>query len=277
MKICTNCGTELPDEAKFCYNCGTPQPSLDTLPMRYKLDLSKNIRPQIVQLFFDAFRRRIQQEHNANKHQTYVERLYEVGFRESVQLRAEQMATLIEEQEYDEVAIQQLLEESFEGMMDYFIIHYAQTLNDIKLPESILKYEALPLEKIELYELVMDYLDFDSEEETVYTDFFQMPPRKVRNASQSFLFAEPEERIFFICDQSILGSCKEGFAMTNQALYWRMPLQQAERVYYEKIEEVKREKSWITINGMFFNINSSLNLKMLKLLKKLKRLHVSAR
>jgi hypothetical protein len=102
-----------------------------------------------------------------------------------------------------------------------------------------------------------------------------MPPRKVRNASQSFLFADPNERIFFICDQSILGSAKEGFAMTDQALYWRMPLQKAERVYYDKIESVKREKRWITVNDMFFNVSPTLNLKMLKLLKKLKRLFAS--
>ena len=116
--------------------------------------------------------------------------------------------------------------------------------------------------------------NFEEEDETVYMDFLKMPPRKVRNASQSFLFAEPDERIFFICDQSILGSCKEGFAMTDQALYWRMPLQKAERVYYEKIETVLREKRWITVNDMFFNVNPTLNLKMLKLLKKLKRLFV---
>ncbi|MEM8527838.1 MAG: zinc ribbon domain-containing protein [Bacteroidota bacterium] len=276
MKFCTNCQTELPDEAKFCYNCGVPQPQINIAPTseyEYDLDLSKELSPQIVDLFFKAFQDRITEEHRAEQHKEYVELLYKVGFRESVQLRADQMASTIKKEDLDTKARQQLLENSFEGLMDYFIIHYAKELNTIALPDQILKYEGLTLAQIDLFQLIMDYLQFEVEEETLYTDFFQMPAKKVRNASNSFLFAENNERIFFICDQSVLGSCKEGFAMTEQALYWKMPLQKAERVYYDKIQEVKREKSWLMINGMFFNVNASINLKMMKLLKKLKRLH----
>jgi len=277
MKFCTNCQTELPDEAKFCYNCGVPQPQISEPKSEYEynLELEKELAPQIIDLFFKAFQKRIEEEHRAEQHKEYVELLYKVGFRESVQLRADQMGRAIEQEELDAGMRQQLLEDSFEGLMDYFIIHYAKKLNNIELPERILKYEGLSLEQIDLFQLIMDYLHFEVEEETLYTDFFQMPPKKVRNASNAFLFAESEERIFFICDQSVLGSCKEGFAMTEQALYWKMPLQKAERVYYDKIKEVKKEKNWLMINGMFFNVNPSINLKMMKLLKKLKRLHSS--
>ncbi|MEM9886443.1 MAG: zinc ribbon domain-containing protein [Bacteroidota bacterium] len=274
MKYCINCSTALPEEARFCFNCGTPQPKESIAAVRYQVDKTGDLQQQLIDLFFEAFRQRIVEEHQANQHKNYVELLYQVGFRESVQLRAEQMARQIETQDMEEVATHHLIENSFEGMMDYFIVHYAKDLNKVALSDRILKYEALSLEQIDLYQLVMDYLYFEVEEETLYTDFFNMPARKVRNASQSFLFAAAEERIFFICDQSILGSCKEGFAMTDQALYWRMPLQKAERVYYDKVGVVSREKNWITINDIFFNVNTSLNLKMMKLLKKLKRLHV---
>lgn len=275
MKFCINCKTELPDEAKFCYNCGIPQPQVNEpkIEYAYHLDIEKDLAPQIVDLFFRAFQKRIEEEHRAEQHKEYVELLYKVGFRESVQLRADQMARTIEKEELDVVTRQHLLEDSFEGLMDYFIIHYAKDLNAIELPDQILKYEGLPLAQMDLFQLIMDYLHFEVEEETLYTDFFQMPAKKVRNASKSFLFAESNERIFFICDQSVLGSCKEGFAMTEQALYWKMPLQKAERVYYDKIQDVKKEKNWLMINGMFFNVSPSINLKMMKLLKKLKRLH----
>ena len=272
MKYCTNCSTELPDEAKFCFNCGTPQPKESIITVNYQLDAAGDLKQQIIDLFFEAFRKRIAEEHQANQHKDYVELLYQVGFRESVQLRAEQMSRQIDDQGLGEVATHRLIENSFEGMMDYFIIHYAKDLNKIVLPDRILKYEGLDLKQVDLYQIIMDYLYFEVEEETIYTDFFNMPPKKVRNASQSFLFAASDERIFFICDQSILGSCKEGFAMTDQALYWKMPLQKAERVYYDKIGVVSREKNWITINDMFFNVNPAINLKMMKLLKKLKRL-----
>jgi len=73
-----------------------------------------------------------------------------------------------------------------------------------------------------------------------------------------------------ICDQSVLGSLKEGFAFTEKAIYWRMHFEPARKVSYENISEIKREKDWITINGHFFNTTNSLNIRILKLLRKLK-------
>ena len=125
MKLRINCKTELPIEAKFCYNCGVPQPEISEpkIDYAYHLDIEKDLAPQIVDLFFKAFQKRIEEEHQAVQHKEYVELLYKVGFRESVQLRADQMEKTIEQQELDEVTRQHLLEDSFEGLMDYFIIH----------------------------------------------------------------------------------------------------------------------------------------------------------
>ncbi|MFK7933873.1 MAG: hypothetical protein AB8G22_10205 [Saprospiraceae bacterium] len=123
--------------------------------------------------------------------------------------------------------------------------------------------------------MVFDYLDFQSEKETVYTDFLSMPLDKLRNAGKSFLHPQKDEKILFICDQTLFGSVKEGFAMTEAAIYWKAQFQKAQAVRYRDLQTIERQKDWININEQFFNINPSLNLKMLKLLKKLQALHQS--
>lgn len=87
-----------------------------------------------------------------------------------------------------------------------------------------------------------------------------------------FLLPKKGETLYFICDLSILGNCKDGFAMTNDCIYWKTPLEEKQRVFYKKIKGVKRQEDWITINGIFFSANKSLNMKLIRLLKKLKML-----
>ncbi len=272
MKYCINCRTELPDIAKFCSNCGTPQPEQAINKITYILDQSQDIKQQIVDQFFKALKYRIEEQHKPNQYKSYVELLYETGFRETVHLRAEQLSETIRQQQLSPVGISDLLENSYEGLLDYFIIHHGKLLNQMHFPEAILKYEGATLRNVNLPQMAFDYLDFRKEEETIYSDFLQMPPKKIRNASQSFLFATPKERIYFICDQSLLGSCREGFAMTEEGLYWKFQFHAAQRVYYHKLKDITTEKNWININGMFFNVNPSINIKMLKLLRKMKQL-----
>ena len=57
--------------------------------------------------------------------------------------------------------------------------------------------------------------------------------------------------------------------MTDRSLYWRSPFQKGKSINYQSIQGLKQEKNWIMINDQFFNINPTLNLKLLKLLKKI--------
>jgi hypothetical protein len=274
MKNCHVCRTALPDNARFCYNCGAPQTAATATPVR-RLNYQGNLTQQIEEQFFLAFRQRIEEEHSPNQVQQYSEKMYQSGFQEVVQRRAEQLAAQIQamtpEEKLDDTAINARLENTFEDLLDYFIIHFCKDLNTIKLPEAILSYQGLRWEDINLFQMVMHYLDFASESETVYTDFFAMPMDKLKNASQSFLFADSQERIFFICDQSILGSLREGFAITDRGIYWKAHLEKARAVLFSNLQTIERKKDWITINGAFFNVNQSFNLKLLKLLKKIRR------
>ena len=70
-------------------------------------------------------------------------------------------------------------------------------------------------------------------------------------------------------DLPLKGNCKEGVAMTDQGIYWKMPFDKPQTTRYQDLQAVHREKDWLMINGKFFTANARLNLKLCKLLKKL--------
>lgn len=270
---CHQCHTTLPEQAKFCFNCGAPQKAQSTPIERAFIDFDVDVIRQLDQLFLEALTKRVKEEHQEEQLPAYRERLYESGFRDLVNRRGEQIAENLQQLRTEgakAAAINQEVKYNFEELLDYFIIRYCGDLNTIGLPETILKYQDLGLENIDLFELIPDYLAFEQENETIYTDFVKMPIEKLKNASKSYLFPEKNEKILFICDQSLLGSCKEGFAMTEKALYWKAHLEKARVVAYPHLKSVARTKDWLSINGYFFNVSPSLNLKMMKLLKKIR-------
>lgn len=278
---CPECQTQLPPGARFCFHCGAPQPAepkRERKPQpKLMVDLKGDVERQLVELFFKALRRRVEEEHRGEQFQAYSERLYESGFRDTAYRKAahlaEELKALDKAGEANPAEVNRRIVEFFEDQLDYFIIHHCQDINDIPLPETILRWQGVSLDDIDLFQLVLDYLDFSSEpDEVVYTDFVKMPVGKLKNAGKYFLFPEREERIFLICDQSLLGSCKEGFALTGRALYWKAQLQTARKAEYRNLQSIHREKEWLLINGHFFHANPSLDLKIMKLLKKLNRL-----
>lgn len=276
---CVNCHTELPPGARFCFQCGAPQPAPQSEPEGAEgplIDLAGNITKQLTEAFFRVLRGKVAEEQPGADYQAYTELLYESGFRDLLHRREAQLADELRYRsgQGESVAAQnEQVRHQLDELTDYFLIHYAWPLNTIELPEAILRHQGPGGEETELEALIFDYLDFDSEpDEEVFTDFVKMPVEKLRNAGQFFLKPERrDERIFFICDQSLLGSCKEGFAMTERGLYWKAQLQTPYYVLYKTLGTVKREKDWLLIDEKFFNINLRFNIKMLKLLKRLRQ------
>ena len=132
MKTCSSCSTSLPDTAKFCLNCGVPQSIIveqGTRPI--EIDFKGDVPQQITDLFFGALEYRINEEHKANQYSQYYELLYQTGFRDTLQLRAQQLAEDIKG--LDSVAVNKLLDRSFDGLLDYFIIHFGKELNQLSL------------------------------------------------------------------------------------------------------------------------------------------------
>ncbi|MCG8330128.1 MAG: zinc ribbon domain-containing protein [Chitinophagales bacterium] len=280
---CLQCQTELPSNARFCFNCGAPQivaePIQESKQKAY-VDLEGDISQQLDQLFLQALRQRIAAEHRPEQIQDYTERLYESGFRDTVYRRSEQMADLLSElspEDTDVLIVNEKIDDLMDNLLDLFIIHHCRDINEVELPEAILRYHDVSLHDVSLFDLAMDYLDFENEPlETVHTDFLKMPREALKNASKFFLYPSTDEKILLICDQSLLGACKEGFALTEYGLYWKAQLQTARALQYPALQSIKREKDWLLINGHFFNASKSLNIKLMKLLKKLKKLYLKS-
>lgn len=294
-KFCNRCGDKIADRTKecpacshrgpltsvFCHHCGfhfeaKHKDTDNRYSPVYPLDFDPvTLTEQVKALFFKSLRQRVEEEHDAKKYADYVERFYQSKFRDIYGLRAEQIAEDVLTQ-WDRFGTEALAEidkrlgTAFEGLLDYFIIQYCPDLNGILLPSAILKYEKAIPGKTDLWQMIQDFLDFDHEQEVFHFDFITMDPVLLANACKSFLFADRKERVFFICDLSLKNNCKEGFAMTSAGLYWRAPFDRPRRVLYNDIATVKKEKEWLTLNGHFFTANPTLNLKLCKLLKKLR-------
>ena len=312
MKKCTNCNTSILDDARFCHNCGTkviattitcpdchisnppkaafckscgyffsknnaPRTPYDAqYPLNYKE--TNSIAPDLKEYFFNDFRERIQEEQDLKKHNQYLERFYDSDFGKNYEVRLNQLA----EEAYSihakqdgnvQQKVDQMIYSNFNNLLDHFIILFCNDLNSTQLSEEILSYHNAKKETVDLQLLILDYLHLENEKEDFFIDFVTMPVKKLRNASVAFLFPEKDEKIMLIADQTIFGSCKEGFSLTEKGIYWKAHFEKAQRVSFHELTSIKKEKDWITINGHFFNVSPSVNIKMMKLLRKLKLIY----
>lgn len=279
-KSCPACHEVSPLASVFCHHCGFHFEGKKSKPYAYQPRYSLEFDPvtiteQVKAMFFRSLRDRVDEEHDPERYSDYVERFYQSRFREIYSVRAEQIAedVMTRWQRFGTEALPDIdrqIDRSFEGLLDYFTIQFCPDLNGVLLPGAILKYEHAEAGKTDLWRMIQDFLDFDLEEEMFYFDFIAMPEAALANACKNFLTAERREKVFFICDLSLKGNGKEGFAMTDRGIYWRAPFDKPRRVLYRELRTVETGKDWITISGHFFTANPSLNLKLYKLLKKLR-------
>lgn len=290
-QVCASCQTENLPEAKFCIQCGQ---SLQAPPQdqpaataqrsyvpRYPVTgrTPSAILEQLKAHFFQALQERVTLQSTASKYGAYVDVYYDSGFHyhSEAQLKAlvDILLPLVElNSERAHIRIDQLLDDQYEALLDRFTIDHTKHLNLIQLSNSVLRYEAInsPTD-LPIDQLIFDYLDLDREHnEKIYTNFKEMPLAKIKNASQHFLFPARNEPILVIGDQTLFGSCKEGFAFTTAALYWKAHFNKAQRVYFTELYDIEREEEWLNINGQYFHVSPSLNFKITKLLRKLQAL-----
>ncbi|RME91912.1 MAG: hypothetical protein D6772_17660, partial [Bacteroidetes bacterium] len=204
--------------------------------------------------------------------------LYDSGYRELVQRRFLHWIDKLSIPQTPAENAQALRELHYliDDLLDFFFVQHTADLNVVVIPQVVLRYQQLPEDFVAHQQFCLDLLDFERESEQVYTSVLELTEDQVRNVTRHFLSPEPDERIWFICDQSLLGKLRKGFAMTNKALYWKSRFQGAQRVYYHKLRSLTKEKEWLLINDLYFNATPSLNTKLIWLLRKLARLHEAA-
>ena len=160
----------------------------------------------------------------------------------------------------------------FGELIEYFIVEPAAGIHEGSFPQKVLRYQGAEWEKVDLFKMVMDYLDFRAVSEQVYTDFVAIPPKVLKRATDNYLQTSKDERLFFICDQSLFGFGKQGFAMTDSAIYWKNVLQPAGAATYTTLRGVELKGGHLLIDGQYFDAGPKLNLQLALLLDKLRRL-----
>ncbi len=281
--ICQQCDKKNPATALFCYHCARPLGTLelDVRPSKRNLNLTFEdetiLEDEFKSLFFHILKV-IAELIAPEKYSEYLEQFYLSGFNRTIDLRTRQLSENYHQRFNRSPAaaiagMEREIEGTLETLVMQHIVRNCKEINAVQIPESIVRYENAQRGKVDIRAMVIDFLDFAHERERVYSDFVRMPTDKMKNAAVNFLYAAKEEMILFISDQSLLGTCKDGFAMTEFGLYWKAPMERAQRIYYHDLREIKKHKSWITINGKFFNINASLNIKMILLLNKLRMIY----
>lgn len=313
MKYCPKCHTQLVQEAKFCHNCGAKveialvgcshcgKKNPADAPTCYScasslgtFDVSQHEQPflglsfhredlledELRELFLNILAQNvtyIAQE----KYAAILERLYATNFIRTVDLRARQLADEFSTKYRQAtppsvsflVSMEKEIETIIEGLVMMHIVRNCRDLTPIVLPDSVLRHERTHRGNVRVPELIFNYLDLQNERKRWHSDPSRMAEDKLKNASICFLHTAMDEQVFLIYDDSLLGNCKEGFAMTEFGLYWKAPFNKPRRVYYHHIDQVARQKDHLSINGFYFHINTTMDLKIFLLLRKLWRIY----
>jgi hypothetical protein len=277
FKRCAYCRKEITETALFCPFCGEKLPNNADIPMlKTYLDLNLPIRPQLREQFFLSLKIRMEKEHPTLAYNVVAERIYTSGFRDELSPELEKLAASIEEDlKMEFISIPYLnlkVENLFEDQMDLFLLRYARDLIPDAFPEDILTFQHWLPGELDWVPLIAAYLQPALSGVRYYMNFKTLDPIKIKQFTTYFLFPEPLEKIFFVADLSFLGNGSEGFALTDKAIYWKVPFKKEKSIPYHLIRDVRAEKSWLLLNDHYFHANAFIHSRLMRLLSKLIRL-----
>ncbi|MEM6723814.1 MAG: zinc ribbon domain-containing protein [Bacteroidota bacterium] len=252
-----------------------PQEEAENVPEKGLPELAK----QLEQAFLDYFARYLDDLGQSERLPDYLSNLKASGFYSSLEPVLEQQAARLKEDGFIEVPslnspMYIKLRRKWLSLVEKLLIDYIAAYNAYELPASILYYQEASAQDVNLPQMIRDYLGLQQENELIYTDFTGLEDDKKQKARKRFLKASEQEAVHLLCDQSMFGNMKEGYAFTSRGFYWKPHFHPTYQTAYQQIESVEL-KDWLLLNGHYFHSSKRMNTKLFLLLKKLQVLFAS--
>lgn len=280
--VCFNCNTVNPAEARFCSTCGnginiqySPNPYVSPI---YGLNFEDipTLPSQLTEAFRVALCLAVVQESAKEKEALYLHIFQNSNF----QQQHLEEATVLMTQEFETIfeqtgssaftGIEQTIERKFTQLLELFFITYTQDLLPYPLPKAILNYQDIPLEAIPKQKMLIDYLQPEEENLSIYTSAIEIPLPKLKNARKIYFQPSIGETPLLFLDYTLFKSGKEGIVMTAKGIYWKHHFHKNAHVAYHQINQLAYFDDRLEINGIYLNITPSFNYKLYKLLYRLK-------
>lgn len=255
-KACAACGKSNPFKAMFCFDCGHAFDSIDSKETMTSKDQFLLILEKEVQVKHGyVYSERIKERFASPKYKDVFNTRFS-------QLDQEQNQSL----EYTKSELD--IGHSLVALLEFFLVVYCKDLLPFSIDEKILKYERVNY-PFDMQQLAEDYLHLNDLEEDIYYSLIDIDFDKLAHANEFFFFPEPSEYLLFMIDLSISGNLIHGLAVTDQGLYWKLPLQTSYKVKFTEVLELEIEKACLIINSNYFDINPAFNFRFRRFIRRM--------
>lgn len=255
-KTCAACGKSNPFKAMFCFNCGHAFESIDSKETLTSKDQ-----------FLLILEKEVQVKHGYVNSERIKERFASPKYKDVFNARFSQLDQ--EQNQSLEYAKSELeVRHSLVALLEFFLVMYCKDLLPFTIDEKILRYQHVKY-PFDLQQLAEDYLQLSDLEEDIYYSLIDIDFDKLEHATEFFFFPESSEHLLFIIDLSISGNLIHGLAVTDQGLYWKLPLQTSHKVKFTDILKLEIDKACLIINDKYFDINPAFNFRFRRFLQRM--------
>ena len=255
-KACAACGKSNPFKAMFCFNCGHAFESIDSTKILTSKDQFLLILEKEVQVKYGyVYSERIKERFASPKYKDVFNSRFS-------QLDQEQNQSL------HDTKSELNIKHSLVALLEFFLVVYCKDLLPFAIDEKILRYEHVKY-SFDLQQLAEDYLQLSDLEEDIYYSLIDIDFDKLEHAIEFFFFPESSEHLLFMIDLSISGNLIHGLAVTDQGLYWKLPLQTFCKVKFTDILELEIDKRCLIINDKYFDVNPAFNFRFRRFIQRM--------